>query len=395
MEFYFSQTKQKPMKLIFFTLLFLPSLLIAQTIDTLIIHSEAFDQERSVYVHKHDLSKYLSDKVEVPVIYVMDGQHEWFTNPVLNNLKYLSTTHEIPFALVVVIPHTDRYTECGIDSLDGPALPLHTFITEEVEAALAPYHPGSYRMIIGHSFTASFSLYSYLRSDGFYSAVLAHSPLDSFEKLAEALESNPTVAPSAIAISIGGYGSDKDGYHRAVYDATKAKHPAFFESIYTYEANESTHTAVPIVANPNFLSKFFYTFSRRYSDIAVVDLEYKLAEAPGSVEEEMKKIEEASKVGSAYYPAEIDEINGLASRYWNSDYEDHTIAVYEEGIKHHPNYYDFHVQLYVHYAERNPEKAKMHLKKAHELAEAFEQDEPYYEELLDEIKAEIQDNGWE
>jgi predicted alpha/beta superfamily hydrolase len=383
------------MKSIFFSLLFFPSLLVAQTIDTLTFHSEALEQERSIYVHKHDLSKYLSKDVKIPVIYVMDGQHEWFVNPVLNNLKYLGSTHEIPFALVVVIPLTDRYNECGIDSLDGPVLPLHTFITEELEAALAPYHPSSYRMIIGHSFTASFSLYSQLKSDGFYSAVLAHSPLDSFEKLVQAMEGNPNFDPLSIAVSIGSADRDKDGFHRAVYAASKAKHLNFFKSIYTYEANESTHNAVPIVANPYFLAKFFYSFSRRFSDIAVVDLEYKLAEAPGSVEKEMKKIEDASKIGSAYYPAEIDEINGMASRYWNSDYEDHTIALYEEGVKHHPNYFDFHVQLYVLYAERNPEKAKIHLKKSYELAEAFEQSEPDYVELLAEIREEIKNNRWD
>ncbi len=37
----------------------------------------------------------------------------------------------------------------------------------------------------------------------------------------------------------------------------------------------------------------------------------------------------------------------------------------------------------------------MHLKKSYELVQAFEQAEPDYEELLDEIKAEIQDKGWE
>jgi predicted alpha/beta superfamily hydrolase len=383
------------MKSILFSLLLLPSVLMAQTIDTLTFHSEAFDQERSIYVHRPNLSKYLSDEVKIPVIYVLDGQHKWFANPMLNNLEYLSFTHEIPFALFVVIPHTDRNSECAINSIDGPALPLHTFITKEVETALAPYHPSSYRMIIGHSFTASFSLYSQLKSDGFYSAVLAHSPLDRIEELAEAMESNPNIDPSTIAISIGSTDHDKDSYHRNFYEKAKAKHPDFFESIYTYEANESTHNAVPIVANPYFLAKFFYPFSRRYADIAVVDMEYMLVETPGTIEEEMKKIEEASKIGSAYYPPEIDEVNGITSRYWNSGYEDHAIALYEEGVKNHPNYFDFHIQLYVLYAERNPEKAKMHLKRSYELAEAFEQSEPDYEELLAEIKAEIINNGWE
>lgn len=383
------------MRSLLFCLFLFPCLAFGQFIDTLIIHSEAFDQERSLYVHKPSFNKYLSADVMVPVIYVLDGQHEWFVNPVLNNIEYLRYTHEIPHALVVVIPHKNRYAECALDSLSGPVLPLHTFITEEVEAALAPYHPSSYRMIIGHSFTASFSLYSQLESDGFYSAVLAHSPLNKFEEMVGALEGNPEIDPSSIAISIGSPDGDKDKYHRNTYEKAKAKYPDFFKSIYTYLANESTHNAVPIVANPYFLAKFFYPFSRRFADIAVVNMEYKLEETPGSVEEEIKKIEDASKIGSAYYPAEIDDINGMASRYWNSNYEDHAIALYEEGVKHYPNYFDFHFQLYVLYSEKNPEKAKMHLKKSYELAEAFEQAEPDYEELLTEIKAEIQNNGWE
>jgi len=383
------------MKSFLFYFFLFPCLVFGQSIDTLIIHSTALDEQRPVYVHKPSFNKYLSDDVKVPVIYVLDGQHEWFVNPVLNNITYLRYTHEIPHALVVVIPHNNRYAECAIDSLDGPALPLHTFITEEIEAALTPYHPSSYRMIIGHSFTASFSLYSQLRSNGFYSAVLAHSPLNKFEELTQALERNPNIDLSSIAVSIGSPDSDKDKYHREFYDGVKTRYPSFFESILTYEANESSHNSVPIVANPYFMEKFFYPFSRRFADIAMVDLEYKLAEKPGTVEEEMKKIEEASKIGSTYYPAEIDEINGLASRYWNSDFEDHTIAVYKDGLKHYPNHYDFHLQLYVLYSEKNPEKAKVHLKKSYELAEAFEQSQPDYEELLVELKAELQTNGWE
>jgi S-formylglutathione hydrolase FrmB len=60
----------------------------------------------------------------------------------------------------VIIPHIDRNTECGIKSLQGEILPLHNFITEELEKQLKAYNPNEFRAIIGHSFSASFALYS-------------------------------------------------------------------------------------------------------------------------------------------------------------------------------------------------------------------------------------------
>lgn len=375
------------MKSLFLFFLF-PAALSAQYVDTLSFQSATFDQERSIYVHLNPNHKYLSSEVKIPVIYILDGQHEWFVNPILNDIEYLKYTHEIPNAIVVVIPHKDRYVECGIDSLDQPLLPLHRFITEEIEERIAPYYPGEYRMIIGHSFSASFSLYSALMGEGFYSAVLAHSPLDKLEPLIQALEDSPNIEPEDIAISIGGIDADKDKYHRLVYEEVKAKHPTFFESIQTYEANTSAHTGVPILATPPFLTKFFYPFSRRFGTIAMVDMEYKLTDTPGSPDEEMKKIKAASKLGETVYPPEIAEINGLAGRYSFSGYDKHELAVYEEGIKHHPAYFDFHLSLYTLCEKENPEKAKMHLTKALTLLERFERDEPYFQEIIKEIKAE-------
>ena len=172
--------------LIFAAIIGINGWLMANTTETITIDSKAFNQKRAITIHLPADFKYQSALVRLPVIYVLDAQHEWFANPMVNNIKYLKTTYEVPNAIIVEIPLVNRNKECAIKSLDGETLPLHRFITEEIEEVLQPYHPNDYRMLIGHSFSASFALYSYLRGDGFYSAVIAHSPLDRIDELVSA-----------------------------------------------------------------------------------------------------------------------------------------------------------------------------------------------------------------
>ncbi len=65
----------------------------------------------------------------------------------------------------------NRKEEFALIDLDEQ-LQFHCFITENLDAQLAAYHPNRYRVIIGHSFSASFALASAQRSPDFYSAVL-------------------------------------------------------------------------------------------------------------------------------------------------------------------------------------------------------------------------------
>lgn len=365
-----------------------------QVSDTITFYSEAFDTQRQIVVITPDDAKYYSDLVQLPVIYVLDGQHHWFVNPVLSTIKYLKYTHELPDAIIVVIPHDNRNLECAIPSQPGDILPLHTFITQDIEKQLETYNPDKYRMIIGHSFSASFALYSALLSPDFYSFVMAHSPLDRLTYLVESLANHNSIQPSQIAISIGGPDFDKDKFHRIVYETAKGQHPQYFDQILTYESEESAHNAVPILATPFFLSKHFYSFSRRYGRIAKVDMEYKLESPPGSPEAEWEKVLKASRLGPIFYPPEIGEINGLASRYLAGEFIDQALKIYEEGLKYHPHYYDFHINLYALYAEVNQEKAKYHLLKSLELIHKYEQDDVDYEYLVEEIEEELRNNGW-
>lgn len=365
----------------------------AQRTDTLSVWSEALQEQRSVYVYLPEFFRYQSDSVKLPVICILDGQHEWFVNPVLSTLKYLQYTHEIPQSIVVVVPHTDRAKECRIDSV-GSEKPLHIFLTRELEESLRQYNPGSYRMLIGHSFSASFSLHSLLLSPEFYAAIVANSPLDALENMIRAFELRNDISRKKIAISVGGMASDKDFYHRRVYNRLKAEYPDFFSDIRLSEADQSAHNAVPIVTVPQLIMHFFSEFSSRYNQIAPVDSEYRLTEVPGTVKEELEKISKVSMLSGHPYPPELPEINGIASRYLAGGFNSHAIAMYRMGVKYFPEYYEFHIYLYELLLSDEPEIARYHLMQAKELIETVETSGAEKLSLLQEINAEIIKQGW-
>jgi hypothetical protein len=374
--------------------LFVSICLYGQKTDTITFFSQAFHQDRTVYIQTPEFYKYQSDSVNLPVIYLLDGQHEWFVDPVKYAIKYLQYTHEIPQAILVIIPHNNRNTECAIENLQGEMLPLHKFITEELDEKLKSYHPNDYRIIIGHSFSASFALYSYIKNAEFYSAVVANTPFDHLEELLLTLKKNTKTDFRKISISIGGNALDKDFYHRREFDKLKSKYPDIFNSIHIFEADQSAHNAVPIVATPFLLTSIFSEFSSRYTPIAEVNDEYKLITIPKSVEDEISKIELASRIGNYKYCPEIPDINGLASRYLSSDLIEYGITVYEMGIKYFPKYYEFHLALYELYLPNDKLKAKYHLNTAIGLLESMEDDTPEKQEILNEINNEKQKTGW-
>jgi predicted alpha/beta superfamily hydrolase len=381
------------MKIIKFLLLFIIShITYGQEIDTLSFYSKAFQEERTVYIHKPEIYKYKSDSVKLPVIYILDGQHEWFINPLLSDIEYLQYTHEIPNVIVVVIPHKNRNKECGVIDLKTE-LPLDVFITTELDRELSNYNPSDYKVIIGHSFSASFSLYSYLKHPDYYSSIIANTPLDELELLINSFQENNNIDKENISISIGGIDSSKDYYHRKKYNDLKEKYPDFFNSIKIFEANYSTHNAVPIVATPSLLTRVFESFSDRYTDIAKVNDEYKLISVPEKNELEIQKIIQSSQMDEYFYPPEIAEINGIASRYWNSEYYDITIDIYKLGTKYYPKYYEFYLSLYE-LTLKKDDTSKEYLERAELLLTTIEGNWEGKSEIIEEIQNEKEKNGW-
>jgi len=398
---YFSYTRPLPaikrntlMKILNFLVLFvISSITYGQEIDTLSFYSEAFNEERTVYIHKPEFYKYKSDSVKFPVIYLLDGQHEWFVNPTVSNIEYLRFTKEIPSAIIVVIPLKDRFKECAIVDLKTK-LPLDKFITEELEHELKTYNPSDFKIIIGHSFSASFSLYTFYNHPNYYTSVIANSPSDQMKMLVEGFEQLEVINKSKISISIGGIVNGKDIYHRKKYNQLKEKYLIFFNSINVFEADYSTHNAVPIVAIPTLLTKVFEDYRNRYFEIAEVDMEYKLINKPGSIPEELNKIEIASKIGNYDYPPEISDINGIASRYWNNELEEYAAKIYELGVKYYPTYYDFYLSLYELILNKDKVLSREYLEKAEFLLITVENNWEGKREIIEEIKAEKIKNGW-
>lgn len=386
--------KNSLMKILSFLLLFIiSSIAYGQEIDTLSFYSKAFNEERTVYIHKPEFFKYKSESVKLPVIYLLDGQHEWFVNPLLSDIQYLQYTHEIPNAIVVVIPHKNRNKECGIVDLKTE-LPLDAFITNELDNELIKYNPSDFKVIIGHSFSASFSLYSYYNHPDYYTSVIANTPLDKMELLVNSFQENNKIEKGNISISIGGIAGNKDYYHRKKYNQLKEKYPDFFNSIKVFEADYSAHNAVPIVSTPTLITRTFESFSDRYSDIAKVNDEYKLINVPETPEKEVGKIILASKIGTSFYPPEIAEINGIASRFSYSEYDDCAIEIYKLGIEYYSNYYEFYLSLYELTLNKDIAESRKYLEKAEFLLKTVENNWEGKSEIIDEIKTEKTKNSW-
>ncbi|WP_425075961.1 alpha/beta hydrolase-fold protein [Psychroserpens sp. S379A] len=380
------------MKNITYVLLFIiSSILYGQEIDTLSFYSKAFEEKRIIYVHKPEFYKYKSDAVKLPVIYLLDGQHKWFAKPVISDIKYLRFTKEIPSAIIVVIPLKDRIKECAITDLKTE-LPLDKFLTEELDEEIKSYNPSDYKIIIGHSFSASFSLFSFYNHPDYYSSVIANSPYDQMEMLVAGFEQSKEIDKSKISISIGSI--NKDVEHRKKYDKLKMQFPSFFNSINVFEANYSAHNSVPIIAVPTLLTRVFENYRSRYFEIAEVDLKYKLIKKPGSITDELNKIEMASKIQKYNYPPEISDINGIASRYWNNDLEGYAAKVYKLGVKYYPNYYEFYLSLYELALNKDEKLSREYLDKAEILLKTVENNWEGKSEIIEEIKAEKIKNGW-
>ncbi|MCZ2102020.1 MAG: esterase family protein [Chitinophagales bacterium] len=379
---------------LFIIVIFLANFVQAQNTETIKFYSTVFQRERTIHITTPEFYQYQSKKVKLPVIFILDAQHEWFANPSINTIRYLQYTHQIPQALIVSIPLEDRIKECQIQSLQGEDLLLYQFIVHELDEKIQKYNPSQYKIIMGHSFSASFSLYAYLKNPTYFSAVIAHTPLDHFKDLIMAFEENENIAKENIFISAGGQAMHEDYYHRNSLEALKRDFPSFFDAIHTNIANNTNHNAVPILSTAPFLTKLFSSFNGRFSQIAKVNEAYTLIEIPKSIEEEIRKIESASTLANHFYPPEIAEFNGLASRYWSSNLNNFVIEIYKMGIKYYPYYFDFYLQLYYLHIPIDQQKSKEYLKKAENLINIFETNSIEKEAIIEEIMNEKVKNGW-
>jgi enterochelin esterase-like enzyme len=347
--------------------LFLGSLkLHAQRSDTLRFHSEAFRSERSVVVHLPEFHRYASAEVRMPVIILLDGQHDWFIDPVLNDIRFLQYTHEVPQAIVVTVPHEDRVRESATDSIAQTGMPLLELLTVELPPLLAPYNPGDLTVLVGHSFTASFALYAYLQAPGAFDAVIALSPLHQVDRslplVVERLASDPD---RRVLLAVGGADRTKDGSHNSgLVNAVNAADPERAEGRLLFREYPSAgHTSLPIIAFPEMLGTLFMPYALRDS-LAPVDDNYQMITAPPPVDAFVRELETSWGFPGTSLPWDLAEINGLLSRLANSGYNEHVTALLRLAIELYPNYFGFHAWLGEALLEHDPDAAQAAFRKA-------------------------------
>lgn len=374
-------------------ILFLIALLILpfdghSSTDTISIPSPNFHQVRKIYIKTPEIKKQASDKVRYPVLYLLDAQQEWLTNPLLSEIEYLQYTHDIPQMIIVMVPLVNREKECREGLQENEKSPLLEFLMMETEAALQSYNPSGLRILLGHSFSASFALSAFLKRPEFFDIVIAHSPIDRLESLLLQFDSayaDKTTIPAYL--SFGSTHSSKDYWHRTIFNELKTKHQSVMNKLHIITSDVASHTSVPLITTPEILSKIFLPFSLRFDPIGKIDNEYKLLEKPGTTNELLTEINNNSTLYDEFYPPEIAEINGIGSRFYENGYMDHALAVWEEiGLNYYPNYYEFHLNIGELYLKKNPEKAALHLKIARLLIEDANMPVTEKAELLEAIR---------
>lgn len=288
-------------------------------------------------VHTPQFFAAASGQVRMPVFILLDGQHDWFVEPLLNDIRYLQYTHEVPQAITVVVPHDDRVKESAETSETTGPLPLLRMLTEELPPLLERYHPGDYRVLIGHSFTASFALYAKQHAPDAFDAVIALSPLHRVEKYVPALgQQLKERRNDDVLIGVGGGDPTKDGGHHEKLLAAWNGLSVAKGRMFLKEYPSAGHTSLPIIAFPDLLATLFMDFALRDS-LAPVDGEYKLLHPPPAPEVLMTQVEAGLLFRGTILPWEIAEINGLASRLWASDQVEHVRAIYRRGVELYPD----------------------------------------------------------
>lgn len=367
----------------------LPFLCSAQSIDSIRFHSSAFGMERTVVVRTPEFHRYASAEVRLPVIILLDGQHDWFVDPLVNDIRFLEFTHEVPQCIVVTVPLKDRVNELGQDSIDQPTMPLLELLTKELPPLLAHYHPSDLTILVGHSFGASFSLFALLKAPDAFDAIIALSPLHQMPLLAPLVATELEKSTNKrVYVALGGAERLKDGGHfdRVAPVMHGLDRTRIGDQLVYREYPSAGHTSLPIIAFPDLLATLFTPYSIRDSLCPVND-EYELITAPPSPAELMRDVEASHEFLGSTIPWDVAEINGSASRLLNSGYNEHALAVYQRGIQLYPKLYEFHWSVGELLLESDRQAGLVALNEALSLLEREEATMPDREAVRAEIRS--------
>lgn len=117
-------------------------------------------------------------RISYPVFYLLDKQNTLNYNYNLHTIDYLNSFGSIPQAIIIGISFDSekRATWTTPNVSEGKADDLINFITKELDAELKKeYRISDFKLLIGHSRTAIFSIYALSKKPTFFSSVIAGS----------------------------------------------------------------------------------------------------------------------------------------------------------------------------------------------------------------------------
>ncbi|WP_271406907.1 alpha/beta hydrolase [Tenacibaculum soleae] len=189
------------MKNIYFLLLLIASnSAIAQLTLTDTIESKILNEKRTIRIH---IPKSYGQTDKLPLILTLDGEYMFYN--LIGNSELLLATEEIPETLIVGIDQNYqdysknyvRWEDCSYNSksgkLQGKGIKFKKFINKElIPYLINKYKIGGYKVLVGHSFTASYVNF-FLFDNSIFNSFILLSPYISvthYQKINDKLSNN-------------------------------------------------------------------------------------------------------------------------------------------------------------------------------------------------------------
>jgi len=178
--------------------------------QTMSIDSKYLNETREVFIHTPE--GYANSTDSYPVLYVLDGQRNFFTASAISH--YLGQNQQIPGLIVVGIPNTNRnrdFTPLKVpqNANTGGAENMLKFIDEELKPIIRNnYRAHDFDILFGHSLCGMFSIHTLFNYTEIFDAHIAASPWLMYQEEhvineIEKMIGNMDLSDKTIFISIG------------------------------------------------------------------------------------------------------------------------------------------------------------------------------------------------
>jgi uncharacterized protein len=179
--------KKMSLQLLFLSIIFFycnpilisQELQVIQSNEKITIKSKILNEERTALIRVP--ANYTQNTAKYPVIYMLDG-HPPRINLMTGTIENLVSADHVPDMIVVSIPNTDRRRDMTPSSVanqpgSGGADNFIRFIeTELIPEVEKNYRTQPYRIIVGHSLSGLFVMYTFSSKPELFNAYLAASP---------------------------------------------------------------------------------------------------------------------------------------------------------------------------------------------------------------------------